>query len=737
MFAVTLAFCFGVPLTAGAETSAADTLAAVRVAGSVTLDRFPGDPLWEPGRVALKPPFFDLATRRTSTLTTTAYVLYDDTNFYVAFHADQGAYPIVGSQTTNNVGFGVDDFVGVGIDPGGTGSQVYYFETTPRGTRYQQASENARFAPQWKASGRVGASGWDAVLIIPLASMRLHAGPQHWRINFIRGIAATGDHLTWSYGALMGDGTTGSGWPNFVDQRFWPTYAGFSLALAQAASHTPRADVYGLASVGHDRNEFEQADQEFIPQKTRNDGIDFAVPVTGTTNFVGTLDPDFSNVEIDQQTISPQEFARQLTEYRPFFAQGAAFLNPNPNPPGGYIEAPNLLFYSPSIGPFDRGAKIEGTQGLNSFGVLSVRGYDPILQEVFDDIAFGYQHALPDRTFAYWTDGVLAHHSVQGSDETVEAGFKGRNLHTGLVYMLNTDVEDGTANGSAHSTNGYIDVHKPNYEVNLGYLDISPYYAPVDGYTSTSDIHGPTLNFNLTGNGVSLKNWFLFMYADRFLDDSGAVHQADTSINLNAAFKNGFSLDGVGLQTGVLRSYAVPAGPHCSGAIVGRSAFDGAPCYLDGETDRFNLATASVGYHDGTPAPIDATYAFGPFGGDELHEFSITTSRPLAGRYALSLEYDGSWELPQQGGGALDSQFLRRIGIERALGADSSVSLSLRSINGTGGFALPGTNVALAYHRHWINGNDLYVNFGTPASTSTLDRVIVKYVLHLGPLPGT
>jgi len=720
--------------SADAQATARDTLPAVRAAAPPALDRFPGDPVWDPGRIVLRPGFIDLATRRAAPVATTVYLLYDDRNLYVAFHADQPAQPIAATQTTNGVGFGIDDFVGIGIDPGGAGSQVYYFETTPRGTRYQQASENARYAPLWSAAGRITGTSWDAVLIIPLASMRVHGGAQRWRLDFLRGIAATGEHLTWAYDGIMSDGAAGNGWPNYVDQRFWPFYNGFTLA-AGGATRAPRADVYGLASVGHDRDLFEQADQNFAHEAARPLGIDFTAPLTSTVNFVGTLAPDFSNVEIDQQTITPQEFQRQLTEYRPFFAQGAAFLNPNPNPVGGAINPPNLIFYSPSIGPFDRGAKVEGTNGNDSFGVLSVRGYDPVLQEVFDDLAFGFAHALPDRTLTYWTDGVLAHHGASGSDETVEAGAKGRNLQNGFVWLLDTAVEQGTANGGVeHSTNGYLDVHKPNYEVNLGYVDVSPRYAPLDGYTTVSDIRGPTAFVNLAGNGSAVKNWGFFGYADRFFDDSGAVHEADTQLNLTAVFKDHFSINGIGPQTGLLRTYAVPAGPGCSGPIVGRSSYGGSPCYLDGITERYDLFTAAAGYGDGTPAPIDGSYFFGPFGGNMLHEFTLTTSRPLGAHYALALEYDGTWERAPSG--SLDSQFLRRVGLERALGADSNVSLSFRSINGTGGFALPGTDVALAYHRHWTNGNDLYINFGTPAATSTLDRLIVKYVLHLGPLPG-
>ncbi|MBV8299752.1 MAG: hypothetical protein JO083_09450 [Candidatus Eremiobacteraeota bacterium] len=735
LFAALLAVCCAAPL--GATTSAADTVPIARAAQPLPLDPTLADPGWQAGKVAVAPAFADLTTRRTAPVATTVYLLYDDRALYVAFHAEQPGIAIAASQTTNGVGFGIDDFVGIGIDPGGSGSQVYYFETTPRGTRYQQASENARYAPAWNAAARISGESWDAVLVIPLNALRLHAGRQRWRINFVRGLAATGEHLTWAFDGIMNDGPIGAGWPNFPDARFWPWLQPFALNKLGGAAHTPRADVYALGSAGRDRAQFQQADQSFRSERARTLGIDLAVPLTDTITFVGTLAPDFSNVEIDQQTIAPQEFRRALVEYRPFFAQGAAFLNPNPAPVGGFVAPPNLIFYSPGIGPFDRGAKIEGTHGNDSFGVLSARGYDITNADLFDDVAYGFKHSLPDRTFLYWADGVLAHHSALGSDETSEFGTEGRNLKSGFVWLADTAVEQGTARGGvAHSSNAFVDVHKPNYEVNLGYVDVSPHYDPLDGFTTNSDIRGPNATINLLGNGTRVKNWFLSVYGDRYTDRSGAVHQADTSVTLNATFKNGLSLNGFGPQTGVLRSYDVPAGPNCSGPVLFRSAFTGAPCYLNGRTDRFNFFNAGFGYRDGTPAPVDWSYSWGPFGGVMLHQFSSTTSRPLAGRFALTLEYDGTWER-SFATGALDSQFLRRVGIGASLGRDANFSVSLRSINGNGGFAVPGTNLAATFHRHWANGNELYLDYGTPAATSTLNRFITKYVFHVGPLPGT
>ena len=66
------------------------------------------------------------------------------------------------------------------------------------------------------------------------------------------------------------------------------------------------------------------------------------------------------------------------------------------------------------------------------------------------------------------------------------------------------------------------------------------------------------------------------------------------------------------------------------------------------------------------------------------------------------------------------------------------MTLALRDINGLGGFApTAGNNLAVAYHQRFANGNELFVNYGTPAAPATLDRLIVKYIFHVGADAGT
>ena len=321
----------------------------------------------------------------------------------------------------------VDDFVGIGVDTSGAGSQVYYFETTPRGCATNSRSKIRAFDRAGAAAAQSVDGAWSAVMIIPLNVIRVpRGGKQTWRFQFVRGIAARGEHVSWVWDPIMQDAASGT-WPVFRRTRAFGPRAS-SISRPQRRHGRSRAPTSMRSEPSaQDRNLVQQANGTFLPMNVRWYGGDLSYPLTPTIRFVGTLNPDFSNVEIDQQTIAPQEFERQLVEYRPFFAQGAAYINADSGvraPVGTDVQAPYLVFYSPSVGPFDSGEKVEGTFDENAFGALTFHGYDATTNNTFSDSAYGFQHAVPGGTFTYWSDGVFANHSIAGWDNTIENGFE-------------------------------------------------------------------------------------------------------------------------------------------------------------------------------------------------------------------------------------------------------------------------------------------------------------------------
>lgn len=711
---------------------------AVMAEHSLATDTLLSDPAWTQGKIVDgRSSFEDITTRSAAPLNTAAYVLYDTRNIYVAFKAEQLNLPITANQTTDNIGFGLDDFVGVGLDTSGNGSTVYYFETTPRGTRYQQASESARYNPVWSAAAHVDRGMWTAVMTIPLSALhRGAAATQTWRFNFVRGVAANGEHYTWAFDGTMQDAAIPQ-WPSFGDAQFWPRLSGIQLASRERFRDRVRADTYVLGSAGADRKLFAQANGSFAREPARSIGVDLNYALTDSIHFLAALNPDFSNVEVDQQTIAPQEFRRPLLEYRPFFAEGAAFLNPV-SPSAGAAQPNNQIFYSPAIGPFDRGAKLEGSFGDQSFGVLSFRGYDRTTGNTFDDIAYGYTHAMPDQSFSYWSDGVLAHHSVVGSDAAAEAGAQVHNRRTGLIAGVDQASESGSAvlePGHARALSVWTQLQKPNYGAFVDYQDVTPNYNPIDGFTSISDTRGLVYGLNAAGSTRALKNYSIFVGADRYVDESGAVHQVDALATLKATLKDQISIS-IGPHNGYLRSYttSAPGQSGCSDPALARTSYTGFPHYYCGRTDQFEQLRVALGYRDGTQSPLDFTFAEGPFGGTFLQQYSLSSSRPLGTRFSAAAQYAGTYGRTISGG-ALDSQWLRLASLGYNLGSDSNLALEMRSVSGlvNGLTTVPGVNIALSYHSRFANGDQLYLAFGTPAATQTLDRFIVKYVFHAGP----
>ena len=738
-----LTFSAVVLLLSGTENAGASpaskTYLAMMTKHALGSDTSLSDPDWSRGSITDGTQSFeDITTRSAAPLGTAAYVLYDERNLYVAFKVEQSDVPIVANQTTNNVGFGLDDFVGVGIDTSGNGSTVYYFETTPRGTRYQQASENTRYSPVWQAAARLANGEWTAVMTIPLNALHRSGGStQTWRLNFIRGVAASGEHYTWAFDGTMQDAAIPR-WPNFSDAQFWPRISGIREdgSARKRLGERARADVFALGSAGGDRNLFAQANGAFAPEQVRPLGADLSYALTDTIHLVATINPDYSNVEVDQQTIAPQEFKRPLVEYRPFFAQGAAFLTPV-SPSAGVAQPNNQIFYSPSIGPFDRGMKAEGSFGEQSFGVLSFRGYDQTTGDEFDDVAYGFAHTLPDQSFSYWSDGVFAHHSAAGEDATAEVGTQFHNLRSGWNGGIDDAFESGSwvpAPGSARALSLWQDVLTPNHNFFVDYLDVTPNYNPIDGFTSISDTRGFAFNPLFNGSSPGLKSYQLSLAWDRFLDESGAVHQEDAIATLKAVLKDQLSIS-FGPHDGDLRSYSTqaPGRLGCGDSSLPRTSYTGFPNYFCGQTNRFDQFAVGLGYRDGTQAPVDFNYAEGPFGGTFLQQYSISASRPLGSRFSIAGQFAGTYGRTIAGG-ALNSQWLRLISLGDNLGPESNVALELRSITGSvnGLTTVPGVNLAVSYHDKFPNGNELYIAYGTPAATQTLNRYIVKYILHEG-----
>ena len=644
---------------------------------------------------------------------TTVYVLSDTTYLYVGFDARQNG-AVVATQHTNDVGLGTDDDVSVYLWPGGSTGFSYQFTSNPIGTHYQFSSENSAYQPVWTSVGSIEAGGYQVVMRIPLSAMRGARSGQPWLVEFTRNVESTGDVMVWPYDANETQ-------PGSV------AYAGEMSGIAAARVRPqPRAGVYGLGSIAG----------ASAGGSTSRAGVDLSIPYTQTSSFYATLHPDYSNVELDQQTIAPTAFRRYYQEARPFFTQGQqAYDN------FGCDECSFLaMLYTPAIPTPRDGYAVEGTQGPLSYGSFDALG------DARNDSAQAVSYSNPAKTLtvAAQRDTV----NMPGFfDDAAGGGFQwsdNKHLFAEAEYANDegTNVLDGSRAQMYDTAAGW---YTPTTNFGLAYRKIGQYYNPVDGFVWHPDIAGYQASFAhawLEPKGSPIRSLILNSVVNAYHDHTGALDQTDQGLDLDVLTRGliDVSLSGIG-SSFVKNDFGefVPATQNQYSVTFGSGA------------QNTNVNNGPDHGESATPTTFSLTN--GRFGYGELNYWSVTTTQHLLGLGLLSFELDESDQHMDKG--SILRQWLERIAYTYQSGPNTSFALGVRRIIGTeptldqiqlgstpcGDCIVPqfqsGWNLSAAYHRVFSGANELYAVYGDASAFSTAPQFIVKWIHYFGATKGT
>ena len=641
---------------------------------------------------------FDLRHKNAPAQSTDVYVVSDDQALYVAFDAKQTA-EIVANQHTDDVGFDTDDEVQVDIWPGGPQGFRYLFTATPLGTHYQHSSENATYAPKWQSVGKVRPGGFTVTMRIPFGVMR-GDGRANWPIQFVRFVQKTDDLQVWAYEEGQSDHN---------DVVYAGTLSGLSSSAARARPQ-PRIGLFGVGEVAakHDDG------------TTTRSGADVSIPITRTASFVATIHPDFSNVEQDQQSISPTVYRRFFNEVRPFFAQMQNATNPF-----DCEVCPGITeLYTPAIPTPKRGYALEGSQGPVTFNAFDSVG------DRRTDNAQAFQWRNASRTIGIGYQGVETYAPGFADRLTTLGVFAGDRKHK--VVYLNYGWDRGTNvldNAQAQRIDFGAAYYGTDYYFGGGVRKIGGYYNPVDGLISTPDVAGWSFDGNRTFRfkpGGWLKYATVEGFMERYHGADGALDRTTNDLAFTLVDKNLFRVN-----------------------------FDTGSSYLklqDGRMTPVSLAGIALGYRSGTATPTNFVFNHGRFGDGHIATFDRNTVLKLGPITQLSLQaFDTVWYADA---GYRNIQWLERLAVTRNISRDSSFAVGLRRIIGTppavGNFAsygvapypvwpasfLSATNVSVAYAYH-RKRDELYLVYGDASATFTKPALIMKYVFYLGGEKGT
>jgi len=686
--AAVAAIAFASPAQAAPDPPPAyrGTLRVPAVATAPLIDGTLRDPAWKSAAVAQLR--YDLRAHAPARESTTVYLLADASYLYVGVEARQST-PVRATQHTDNVGLDTNDEFQIDLWPNGTSGFRYKFTSTPNGTHYQFSSENNSFEPAWISAGRVVPGGYVVTMRIPFSALH-GTGAGSWRVQLIRYVVDTNTPTVWSYGPTQSD---------FNDVN----YAGFVEGLPRPAAlkPAPRIGVYGVAAYA----------SQTAGGSTSRAGADISLPLFAGTSLVGAIHPDFSDVEVDQQTIAPTAFTRIFQEVRPFFTQGANFYS---YPVGQCIVCNGILEYYTTQIPTPRdGYAVEGQRGAFSYAALDAAG-----SAGRNDAAEAVNYVSPDQK-----TGV----SFQGSSVTLPgfhddlAGFKisEDDLKHFTEYVryaddTGTNVLDGAR---AQRYEAAAQYYTPTANVGAVVRKIGAYFSPVDGIIQHPDIAGyaltaakqikyaPTAAVTEIDFGGEL---------DRYQGSTGGLDQSDTSAYATLTTRTRFSLT----------------------ATTGSAYVGLAPGYFSPVNQQGLQAT----YDASSNTPTAVSYDTGRFGPGRLDSWARSTTLRFGPRGLVSIEADDTDQFAD--GGKRYTQWLERASFGYQSSAVQSFALGVRRVIGTAPAlaSVPSFqsawNLSAAFHRIF-RGGELYAAYGDAAALSTVPQFLVKFIKYVGADKGT
>lgn len=700
--AVGLAVAFALA-TGGARAALAYPHATVAQTGDPPLD--PAAPIdgWAQA-TQLTLPWNPVQSRPASEVTT-ARIATDGRALFLRFDVKQRE-PIAAVQHTNDVGQGNDDAVWVDLWPNGLSGYFYQFYATPNGTHYEFSSENTAYSPNWESQGSAHDGGYTVTMKIPLDVLRnAHGGT--WHAQFVRYVRATGEQQVWSFDRVqMQPDTYGN-----ADYVHAGTIAMPQLSIGSLRPK-PRAAIYALG----------EAASRPIGGSTSRFGADLSIPITPTASFYSTFHPDYSNVELDQQSISPTVYARYYNEVRPFFTQAANFYNQF-----NCDACPNVQqLYTPAIPTPREGYAVEGKQG--QFGFAS---FDSI-GDGRNDLASALDYTSPNamvqanvQRVAVNTTG-LVDDSTQGGISYFDLKHLSAYFNYGSDSGTNVLVPDqgqyyDFGGGWANQTFGFFG----------GIRKIGQYYNPVDGFISHPGIAGYALYtakmWDFTGDD-KLATVGISGYMDRYQGPTQGVAQSDNQILLDVLTKHALDLQ---LFTG--------SNYWRFGDILTPVSQSGGFSF----TYDSGMTTNNPGQfpnHGSSSTPTNIAFNTGRYGNGRLDTWFRTSTIKVGTRGALTLAFDDTAQwLP----GSSNVQWFESLSYAYQIGRDSSFAIGVRRVigdppipNGGGDCIGSCSNVSIAYHLR-LRTSELYLAYGDPNTLTTVPQTIFKWIFYAGAQKGT
>ncbi|WP_461151665.1 carbohydrate binding family 9 domain-containing protein [Spirosoma pulveris] len=289
-----------------------------RATSPIVIDGSVEEPAWQAAEVATD--FWMVLPMDTSRakVRTEVRMAYDDHNMYlsaVCYHGDVPG-PYIVESLRRDWAFGKNDNFIFFMDTFDDQTNGFTFGTNAAGAQwdgllYEGGKANLSWDNKWTSSVRNYPDRYVLELAIPFKTIRYKRGISRWGINFSRQDLKTTEKSSWT-----------------PIQRQFPT-ASLALTGVLVWDQPPPQPGPNISLIPYMLSGVSRDYQQNTPNKSRFDaGLDAKVAVTSSLNLDLTVNPDFSQVDVDQQVTNLDRFELFFPERRQFFLEnGDQFTN--------------------------------------------------------------------------------------------------------------------------------------------------------------------------------------------------------------------------------------------------------------------------------------------------------------------------------------------------------------------------------------------------------------------------
>lgn len=338
---------------------------------------------------------------------TEVMVSYDDKFLYVAarvYHSDTGQRFVIPSLKRDFRGEANDALV-VSLDPFMDRLNAFSFGMSPFGVQREGLIVNGGVANEdlslswdnkWYGESVIHADHWSTEMAIPWSTLRFRNGSDRWLVNFYHIDSRNAER---------------SGWSRVPNQ-----YGMISLAFTRPLvfetplrKKGPNVSLIPYASSSLTRRPVKPgpANSDFTTRTGAAFGGDMKVGLGPSLNADITFNPDFSQVEVDNQVTNLDRFEILFPEKRQFFLEnGDLFANFGVDGVRPFFSRRIGISRDPGTGQniqnkIDAGLRISGKLGDNTrVGLLQMRAaaIDSIGQPAQDFTVLAFQRKLQARS---------------------------------------------------------------------------------------------------------------------------------------------------------------------------------------------------------------------------------------------------------------------------------------------------------------------------------------------------